>query len=149
MKFSIYEKCKEFLNKYPFTICFRVKKHSKVIQKHLNPDEDPNYVFTGQKSTTSLTIFSTCVVTFTNKRMLVGHKRIVPGYFYTSVTPDMLNDFEIKRGIFFGKVYIDTIKEKICISDIDVHALREIEDYLSKYMLEDRVKFLKEIGIAK
>ncbi|HOZ54294.1 MAG TPA: PH domain-containing protein, partial [Bacilli bacterium] len=109
MKLCVYEKCKEFLRKYPFTVCFRVKRHSKVIQKHLNEGEEVSYVFAGQKSSTSLSIFSSCVVVFTNKRMLVAKKRIVPGYFYTSITPDMLNDFEIKRGIFFGKVFIDTI----------------------------------------
>ncbi len=146
---SIYDSCLEFLEKYPTTICFRVKAHANVVQKHLNPDEKPIYVFAGQKSSTNFSLFSSCVIVLTNKRVLVGKKRLVPGYFYTSITPDMLNDFEIKRGILFGRVFIDTIKEMVCVSNLDLRALKEIEDYLSKYMVEERAKYMRELRNAK
>ena len=34
-----YEKLKEFKDKYPATVAWRLKAHSKVIEKHLNPGE--------------------------------------------------------------------------------------------------------------
>lgn len=50
MKSLVYEKAKEFKQKYPMTIAWRLKKHAKVIEQHLNPDEQVNYVFAAQKN---------------------------------------------------------------------------------------------------
>ena len=37
--------------KYPGTITwFRLKKHAKVVEDHLNDDEEPVYTFAGQKN---------------------------------------------------------------------------------------------------
>lgn len=138
---DIYQNCLEFLNKYPFTICFRPKKHSKVLQMHINDDEKVYYCFAGQKTLSRFSLASSCVVVLTSKRILFAKKRIFPGYFYTSITPDMLNDFNINRGILWGYICIDTIKEEIHITNIDPKALKEIEDYLSKYMIEQKRKF--------
>ena len=38
------------VKKYPFTIAFRLSKHCKIIDKHLNPNEKVEYLFYGQKN---------------------------------------------------------------------------------------------------
>ena len=50
MKSLVYQKVREFKDKYPMTISWRLKKHSKVIDIHLNPDEVVNYAFAAQKN---------------------------------------------------------------------------------------------------
>ena len=37
---SVYKSCKEFLKKYPGTIAWRIKKHAKVVEEHIN-DQSP------------------------------------------------------------------------------------------------------------
>ena len=36
---DVYSMVCEFIKKYPLTIAFRLSKHSKVLEKHLNPGE--------------------------------------------------------------------------------------------------------------
>lgn len=72
---SVYESCKSFLKKFPMTIAWRIKKHSSIIQKHINDDEVVLYSFAGQKNSNFLQPFFTAVIVFTNKRMLLGKKR--------------------------------------------------------------------------
>ena len=56
------EKLKEFKAKYPLTISWRLRAHSKVIERHLNPGETVKFVFAAQKGFSSFDIFSTFVV---------------------------------------------------------------------------------------
>lgn len=134
----------EFLKKYPFTISWRTTQHAKVMKKHLNEDEEIFYVFTGQKNANPFEIFSSCIVALTNKRILIAQKRVIPGYNLKSITPDLFNDFSVYRGILFGKVYIDTVKEFIAISNLDPKALPEIETNLSEYLLRIKEKYSKK-----
>ena len=43
MESLVYQKVKEFKNKYPMTISWRLKKHAKVVEEHLNSDEKVLY----------------------------------------------------------------------------------------------------------
>ena len=86
---KVYDICKDFLKKYPKTIAWRIKWHSKVIEQHINDDEVILYGFVGQKNTSFLQPFFTTVIVFTNKRMLLGIKRFFGRSYYTSITPDM------------------------------------------------------------
>ena len=52
----------------------------------------------------------------------------------------MFNDFELSKGIIFGKLDIDTVKEVIRLSNINSKALVEIETNLSEYILEIKPK---------
>ena len=106
---DVYEVCKSFLKKYPRTLAWHVKRHASVISQHINEDEVVLFSFAGQKDTSLLMPFYTTVIVFTNKRMLLGRKRCFGRYFYTSITPDLLNDFEVRANILFGSVEIDTI----------------------------------------
>ena len=46
--------------------------------------------------------------------------------------------------MLFGKIYIDTVKEYIQLSNIDPKALTEIETNLSEYLLEIKQKYGKK-----
>lgn len=143
MSRNVYESCKSFLKKYPGTIAWNVKKHCSIIEKHINEDEVVLFAFASQKDASLAMPFYTTVVAFTNKRMLLGRKRCFGRYFYTSITPDMLNDFEIRTNILFGSVEIDTVKEHFTMNCLNKNSLTEIEDALSKYMVDEKLKYLK------
>ena len=140
-----HSKVLEFMHKYPFTIAWRLRKHCQIIDKHLNPGEKILYAFAGQKNDRSGDIFNTYVIAFTNKRIMVGTKRVLFGYFFKSITPDMYNDLTIHKGIFFGRVVIDTIKEVIVITNIDPKALAEIETNITEAVLKQK----KTIEVSK
>lgn len=137
-----YELVKQFKNKYPMTIAWRINKHCKVIDKHLNDGEKILYIFTGQKHDGVISLFSTYVIAFTNKRIILARKRVLFGYFFKSVTPDMYNDLTIHRGLFWGRILIDTVKEKILIINLDVNSLEEIETNVSEIMLNHKKEFM-------
>ena len=137
---GIYNEVQAYLRRYPFTFAWRIRQHSRVIAKHLNNDEEIYYIFPAQRNTNSLNIFSTCLIAFSNKRILLAQKRVLWGYNITSITPDMFNDFEIFKGLIFGRLDIDTVKELIRLSNIDPKALVEIETNLSEYILEVKPK---------
>lgn len=134
----------DFLKKYPFTITWRLRQHSKILAKHLNPGEKIFYIFPAQKNANTFDIYSTCIVAFTDKRILIAQKNVLWGYKLFSVTPDMFNDFEVYKGLIFGRLDIDTIKEVIKLSDIDPRALVEIESNLSEYLTKIKPRFIKE-----
>ena len=138
---NTYEKLKEFKSKFSSTIAWRLKAHSKVIEKHLNPGETVNFVFAAQKGYSSIDIFSTFVVVLTNKRIILAQKRVLWGYTYLSITPDMFNDLTVLSGLIWGKVYIDTVKETIILSNIAKGALDEIETHVTEYMMEEKKKY--------
>lgn len=133
---KVYKYALRFKNKYPMTVAWRLKQNASVIEKHLNPDEEVLYAFVAQKNDNPLDIVGTGVVALTNKRILIGRKRVVFGYFLDSITPDMFNDLKIKGGLLWGKVYIDTLNELVVLSNIANSALPEIETRLSTYMIE-------------
>lgn len=141
---SIYKRVKEFKKKYPMTVAWRLKANARVIEKHINPDEKVLYAFTAQKSHSSLDIFSTAVVVLTDKRILIGRKRLVFGYFLDGVTPDMFNDLKVMASLIWGKITIDTAKELITLSNIDKEALDEIETNISSYMLEKKKLYVEQ-----
>ena len=139
---KIYDQVAMFKAKYPGTITWwRLKKHAKVIEEHINPDEEPLFSFAGQKTSETWDFFSTAVLTVTNKRIIVGQDHILTGYTLNSVTPDMYNDLEVYAGIIWGRVTIDTVKEKIVFTNIDKKALGEIETEISSRMMEEKKKY--------
>lgn len=142
---NTYNKLIEFKKNFPSTIAWRLKAHSKVIEKHLNPGEEVTYVFAAQKGVSSLDIFSTFVVVLTNKRILLAQKRLIFGYTFLAVTPDMFNDLTVSTGIIWAKIYIDTIKETIMLSNVSKHAAADIETQITEYMMQEKKKYvLKE-----
>jgi len=133
------------MNKFPMTIAWRVKRHCKIIDKHLNPGEEILYMFAGQKNDSSINIFNTYVVVFTNKRIILATKRVLFGYFFKSITPDMYNDLTVHRGLIWGSIILDTVKEVITITNIDIKALDDIETNITEVM----IRYKKEFGIVR
>ncbi len=141
---DLYKEIKKFKKKYPLTIAWRLRKNVSVIEKHLNNDEEVRYIFTGQKNNTWYDVFSTGVIAITNKRILIGRKRVLFGYALDSVMPYMYNDLNIRAGLIWGKVVIDTIKEEIVFTNIDKASLDEIETNISENMITLKRKYPKE-----
>ena len=142
---SCYKKALLFKSKYPSTIAWRIHAHSKVVEKHLNPDEEVLYVFAGQKDLGYFDIFSTHLIVLTNKRIMIVSKRVLFGYNFKSITPDMYNDLTVRRGLIWGSIVIDTIKEVITISNIDVRALDEVETNITEIVIKQK----KDLGIVR
>lgn len=138
---SIYSKLRNFKKRYPLTIGWFLTRHAKVIEKHINPDEEVLFAFAAQKTDYTFDFFSTNAIVLTNKRILLGQKRLFFGYFYTAITPDMFNDLKVSMGLIWGKVYIDTVKELVTLSKLDGRALDEIETAITEYMMEEKKKY--------
>ena len=141
---SVLTKVQEFQSKYSSTIAWRIKRHAKVVEDYLNPDEEVLYAFCAQKNESFGELFNTFVVVLTSKRILLGHKRLIWGSFLYSITPDLYNDMEIFRGLLWGKITIDTIKEKVILTNISKNALDEIETNISEFMMEAKKKYKDE-----
>ena len=138
---NVYEKVKEFKDKYPMTVAWRLKQHCKIVDLHLNPDEEIIYAFAAQKNDNPLDIITSSVIALTNKRIVIAQKRMVFGYFFKSITPDMFNDLTVKMGFIWGKVIIDTIKEEVVLSNIQRDALSEIETNITEYVMDEKKKY--------
>ena len=144
MASSVYKKALRFKNKYPKTVAWRIKENASIIEKHLNPGEEVLYAFVAQKNDNPLNIFGTAVIALTTKRILIGRKRVFLGYFLNSITPDLFNDLKVSGGLIWGKIYIDTVKEFVTLSNISNDALTEIETQISDYMMEMKQRYSKE-----
>ena len=138
---KIYNEVMKFKHNHKGTLSFRLKKHCQVMEKHLNPDEEVLYVFCGQKNVSSIALPNTFVATLTTKRLLFARKRLLFGYFFYAVTPDMFNDLKVNSGIIWGKVIIDTIKEVIYLSNLSKDSLDEIETRITQYMMEEKKNY--------
>ena len=141
---NVYSLVKKFHDNYFGGIAWRLKQHSNVIQKHLNPGEDVLYAFCGQKNLGTFEMFNTYVCVITTKRMLFGHKNLLWGYVLSSVTPDMYNDLQVYQGLLWGKIVIDTIKEQVVLTNLPKNGLDDIETNISEYMMEQKKEYAKE-----
>jgi len=137
-KRSVYSWASRFKRKYSFTIAARIRKHSQIIERVLDKDEEVLYAFCGQKNDSNVSLFQSCVVALTNKRIIIGQNRVVYGYFITSITPDLFNDLKINSSLFWGSVIIDTNKELVQISNLDKKSLDEIETMVNRIIMEDK-----------
>ena len=132
----VLKKAMEFKKKYPLTIAWRLKKNCAVVDEHIGSDEKVLYVFVGQKNKKVFDWVTTCVVAITNRRILIGRKRVLFGYAIDSVMPYMFNDLNVRTNILWGTICIDTVDEDIFISNIDKAAMKEVSDNVSKNMFE-------------
>lgn len=141
---GVYNIVKDFKKKYSGTVAFRLKKHADVVEKHLNPNERVLFAFCGQKNVPSLMFVNSCVVALTNKRIMIGQKRLFWGYFFTAVTPDMYNDLKVRKGLIWSDVEIDTIKENIYISNLSPEGAIAIETSITEFMMKEKKKYAKK-----
>ncbi len=137
----VYDYALNFKRKHPGGIVWRLKKHCDVVEKHLNAGEEVLFAFGGQKNSKFYEIFTSCVVVLTNKRILIGQKRVVWGYFLSSVTPDLYNDLFVYQGLIWGMIKIDTVKEELTISNLPKTSLDDIETNISELMMSEKQKY--------
>lgn len=139
-----YELLMEWKKKYPKTVTWwRLRKHCDVIDKHLNPGEEVKYILAGQLDDNAFSFFNTGVMAITNERLIIAQNRLIVGYLFSSITPDLYNDLQVSTGLFWGTLTVDTVKEKIFISDLDKRCLPEVETSISMFMQESKKKYLK------
>ncbi len=138
---STYELVKKFKKKYKSTICWRISKHSKLIDKNLNPGEKVLYAFAAQNDDSYRSIFNTAVLALTNERLIIAQDYIILGYHLSSITPDLYNDLQVYAGIIWGTITIDTAKEVSNFSNISKRALPEIQTKISSFMIEAKKKY--------
>lgn len=138
---NVYNFALNFKRKHHGGVVWRLKKHCEVVEKHLNPGENVLFAFAGQKNTNFYEPFFSCVVVLTNKRILIGQKRVVWGYFLSSITPDLYNDLLVYQGLIWGKITIDTVKEEVTISNLPKSGLDEIETNISEMMMSEKQKY--------
>ncbi len=142
---SCYKLALDFQRKYPMTMGFRLKRHCEVIDRHLNPDEKIKYLFFGQKNYGTFDFVNTYVIALTNQRIMMATKRLLFGYFFKSITPDLYNDLTVNSGIIWGRLLIDTVKEEVTITNLDKNSLEEIETNITETM----GKLKKEYNISR
>lgn len=134
-----------FIKKFPGSVTwFRLKKHCQIIDKHLNPNETIQFVFAGQLDQDNLSFFNTGVVAVTSERLLIAQNRLIVGYKIISVTPDLYNDLSISTGLIWGSVCIDTVKEKVYVSNLSKKSLPEIETSITMFMQESKKMYAKK-----
>ena len=75
---------------------------------------------------------------------MIAQKRLLFGWFFTTITPDLYNDLKVNMGMIWGKIYIDTVKELVCFSNIQREALSEIETAVTEYMMKQKKEYIKE-----
>lgn len=139
---KVYDQVMMYKAKYPSTITwYRLKKHARVIEDHLNEDEEPLYTFAGQRNDSFTDVFATAILCVTNKRLLIGQDHIIGGYTLISITPDLFNDLSVFSGVLFGKVTIDTVKEMVVFSNLDKKSLPEIETAITSNMMKQKQKY--------
>ena len=85
IKSESYKKACEFRKKYPLTIGWRIKQHCKIIDRYVDGDEKVEYVFYGQKNEGSFDFANTYVIALTNKRIVLGTKRVLFYLLYPSL----------------------------------------------------------------
>lgn len=138
---NVYNILKTFKSKYKSTVAWRLKSHAKVVEKHLNPGEEVIYAFVAQKGFSSFDLFSTYAIVLTNKRIILAQKRLLFGYLFLAITPDLFNDLTVDTGMIWGKVNIDTVKETVVLSNISKGAVDEIETNITEYMMSEKKKY--------
>ena len=138
---SVYEMALKFKREHKGTVAFRIRKHSEIIERHLNPGEKVLYVFCGQKNTQSYMFINSCVVALTNKRLMIGQKRVLWGYFFTTITPDLYSDLKVRKNLIWSDVEIDTINENVYLSNISPTGAVEIETNVTEFMMKEKKKY--------
>lgn len=141
---TVYDKALDFKRRHPGGVVWNLKKHCAVVEKHLNPGEEVLFAFAGQKNEKFYELFTTSVVVLTNKRILIGQKRVVWGYFLSSITPDLYNDLFVYQGLLWGVIKLDTVKEEVTISNLPKSGLDEIETNISEMMMVEKQKYAKK-----
>ena len=139
---KVLNKIMEFKHKYSSTIMWRINAHAKIVDANLHEGEEVLYAFAGQKNHNHFHIFNTFIIVLTNERLIFAQKRLIVGFSFNSITPDMFNDLQITSGLIWRSVMIDTIKEVVYLTNISKRSLSEIQKNITKFMIDEKKKYI-------
>ncbi len=122
-----------FQKEFPRNVAWRLGAHSKAVLENLQEDEKILFAFPAQGSLYIYNLFSTYVVVFTNKRVMIVHKKLLWGYILVVISPNLFNDLTTTAGIIWGNIKIDTVKEVRTFRYIDKRALPGLSKNIYKY----------------
>ncbi len=71
------------------------------------------------------------------------HAKVVDEYL-NAITPDLYNDTSIYKGLVWGTITIDTVKEVITLSNISKYGIDEIETTISEFMMDEKKKYKED-----
>ena len=150
---GVYEKLRKFKKKYPLTVGWRLKSHCKIIEKHLNPGEEVNYVFVAQKTDTFFDFISTYVIAFYANEIPIdgGPESIngLPGMILGLVVPSQhLSYFatkvEFNDGVVLDKKIFDNAKtQRMSRAEID----KMMTQSMSNFMNKETVKYIMKLAL--
>ena len=144
-----YELVKEFQKKYPGSLTWwRLKKHARLLDDNLQPDEKVIFAFGGQWCENDGWL-NTGIMALTTERIVIAQNRFTPGFRVISIAPKFFNDVKVKGGAIWGTVTIDTAKEKVYFKKVSRRALFEIKSIISKYMLEYKIQVTRPSDMIK
>ena len=76
--------------------------------------------------------------------MLEAEKKMILNLKKYNITPEMYNDMEIYKGLIWGKLTIDTVKEIVVLTNLPKNSLQEIETAISEFMMEAKKQYNHE-----
>ena len=77
---------------------------------------------------------------------MIARKRLLFGYFFLAITPELFNDIKVKMGLIWARIEIDTVKEFIVLSNIQAGAASQIESAITQYVMKEKKKFKNKEG---
>lgn len=103
-------------------------KHFQIVENQLNNDEEVLVAFIGIRNYVSLTKHEgNWAYAVTNKRIIIGQKGLI-GEKVDVISLRDLNDISFKKGVIYGVLTFDTIKEEfnVGLDKISATAIHEL-----------------------
>lgn len=110
-------------------------KHFKVVEQQLKEDEEVLVCFIGLKNFVDIANHDdNWAYAITNKRIIMGQKGLI-GEKVVVVSLRDLNDVSFKKGVFFGVLTIDTIKEVFNVG-LDKNSATAIHELVTNALMD-------------
>lgn len=110
-------------------------KHFKVVENQLKEDEEVLVAFIGLKNYESLSKHEqNWAYAITNKRIIIGQKGLI-GEKVDVISLRDLNDVSFKKGMIYGILTIDTIKEKFNVG-LDKISATSIHELVTNTLMD-------------
>ena len=110
-------------------------KHFKVVEQQLKDDEDVLVCFIGLKNFVDIAHHEdNWAYAITNKRIIMGQKGLI-GEKVVVVSLRDLNDVSFKKGVVFGVLTIDTIKEVFNVG-LDKNSATSIHELVTNALMD-------------
>ena len=110
-------------------------KHFQIVENQLKDDEEVIVCFIGLKNFTSITNHEeNWAYAITNKRIIIGQKGLI-GEKVDVISLRDLNEISFKKGVVFGVLTIDTIKEEFNVG-LDKNSAASIHELVTNALMD-------------